>query len=79
MAETSIHMLQCQIQNKEAWNTDLQQGLTKSGLVLGHQALIIYCIKCFGSNTTPTITNNHSSLAQTLVKKKWDGTTFYVA
>ena len=32
-----------------------------------HWALLLYCIKCFGSNTTPSSPSDHSTMAQVLV------------
>ena len=61
-------MLQYQIRNAEAWKNDPQQVLIKSGLGLQHRALLLYFIKWFGSNTIPTIPNDNSTLAQSLVE-----------
>ena len=65
--ETIVHMLQCQVIKTDGWKIDLQHGLKKSGLVPQHEALLLYCITCFGSNTTPSAPSHHSAMAHTLV------------
>ena len=62
-------MLQCQIRNKVAWKSDLQEQCIKAGLGLQNQALHIYCNKCFsnGTDTDPHVTEDHYMFARGLV------------